>query len=444
MEVARAPGDIVRANVVSSGGLGFVDRNQNGQTRPSESAGDDLEPRGTFSALQRYPAYRKLWSGSVLAQIAQWMQTIALGWIALELSGSAFFVGIVSFVAGIPFLVVGMPAGMLIDRFDRRTVLLTCQAIAALIALFLAIDIGFGWVQEWHLLVAAFLNGSMLAIMTPAQQAITPSLVERKDLTNAIALTSAGLNLARIFGPSLAGTVIALAGVGPTFAIQALALFAAFAIIVRADFPAQEQRSRVVGAGAVLEGLRYVRQRSDLRVLFLLAFIPNFFAFPYIQFLNVFAVDVLDIGAGALGVMMATSGFGALTGSLVIAGRRTMWKLGPMLFGFTIIYACCIIALSTVRVMPATIPFLFMGGLLGALFMSQNNAAVQHRISDDVRGRVLGAYVLNQGLLPLGALPMGLVAGTWGVPVAMSVGASLTIIATLALAVTTHPLWQEL
>jgi predicted MFS family arabinose efflux permease len=372
------------------------------------------------------------------------MQAIALGWIALELSDSAFFVGIVSFVAGIPFLVVGIPAGMLIDRFDRRTVLLICQALAATMAVILAIIISFGWVEQWHLLIAAFVNGSLLAIMTPTQQAITPSLVERRDLTNAVALTSAGFNLARILGPSLAGTVIALVGVGPTFIFQAAALLAAFFMIVRARFPKIVRSTGVVKASAVLDGLRYVVQRPDLRVLFLLAFIPTFFAFPYIQFLNVYAVDVLDIGAGALGIMMATSGVGALTGSLVVAGRKSTARLGPILFGFTLVYGATIIALSTIRSMPATIPFLFLGGFLGATFMSQNNAAVQHRITDDVRGRVLGAYLLNQGLLPLGALPMGLIANARGVPIAMAVGASLTIVAVLLLAVFTSPLWREL
>lgn len=411
----------------------------------SGARGDgDGAKRGLFSALRRYPAFRQLWLGSFLAQVAQWMQSIALGWIALELSDSAFFVGIVSFVAGIPFLIVGFPAGMVIDRYDRRRVLLICQSIAASVAIMIAMVIVFDWVQPWHLLVAGFLNGSMLAIMTPTQQALTPSLVERRDLTNAIGLTSAGMNLARIVGPSLAGIVIGLAGAGFAFGFQAVALAAAFVMILRARFPRQEPRASMLKFSSMFEGLVYVFKRPDLRVLFLLAFIPNFFAFPYIQFLNVFAVDDLKIGAAPLGVMMATSGVGALTGSLVIAGRRNVVRLGPFLFGFTILYAVTIIVLSTVRSMPATLPFLFMGGFLGALFMSQNNAAVQHRITDEVRGRVLGAYVLNYGLLPLGALPMGLIASSLGVPVAMALGASLTIFATVVLGVLTRPMWREL
>jgi hypothetical protein len=127
-----------------------------------------------------------------------------------------------------------------------------------------------------------------------------------------------------------------------------------------------------------------------------------------------------------------------------VAGRKSAARLGPVLFGATLIYGATILALSTIRSMPLTIPFLFMGGFLGATFMSQNNAAVQHRITDDVRGRVLGAYLLNQGLLPLGALPMGLVANARGVPIAMATGASIMIVAVLLVAVVTNPLWRDL
>jgi MFS family permease len=400
------------------------------------------EKQGLFSALQRYPAFRQLWFGSLLGQLAQWMQSVALGWIALELTDSAFFVGIVSFMAGIPFIVVAIPAGIMIDRFDRRKVLLSCQAAAAVLAIIVAADILSGFVEPWHLLVAAFLNGSLLSIMTPTQQALTPSLVAREDLTNAIGLTSAGNNMARIFGPSLAGLVIGFSSTGIAFLMQATALVVAFFLIARARFP-ERQRTTTVKPAAALDGLSYILRRDDLRVLFILAFIPTFFTFPYIQFLNVFAVDILHIGAARLGIMMATSGVGAVTGSLIVAGRRSSTAQGPLLFALTVIYGVVILVLSAVRIFPLTLPLLFMGGVLGAMFMSQNNALVQHRISDEMRGRVLGAYMLNQGLLPLGALPMGIIAGASSVPIAMAVGASLTVVATVLLAVVS-PAWRTL
>jgi MFS family permease len=321
-------------------------------------------------------------------------------------------------------------------------VLLTCQSAAAVLAILVAADILTGLVEPWHLLVAAFLNGSLLSIMTPTQQALTPSLVAREDLTNAIGLTSAGGNMARIFGPSLAGVIIGFSSTGFAFVLQAIALIVAFVLISRARFP-ERQRATTVKPVAALDGLAYILRRDDLRVLFRLVFIPTFFAFPYIQFLNVFAVDVLDIGAVRLGIMMATSGVGAVTGSLIVAGRRTTTGQGPMLFALTIIYGLVILGLSAVRIFPLTLPCLFLGGVLGSMFMSQNNALVQHRIPDEMRGRVLGAYMLNQGLLPLGALPMGILAGATSIPVAMATGAALTVIATVALALSGRT-WRTL
>ncbi|MCC6703332.1 MAG: MFS transporter [Thermomicrobiales bacterium] len=414
--------------------------------RPGKRASDGEgsgEP-GLFSAFKRYPAFRQLWFGSVTANVAQWMQGIALGWIALDLSDSAFFVGLVSFAAGIPFLIVGVPAGVLIDRYDRRIVLLVGQAIAATVAVIVAVDIIAGWVEPWHLLVAAFLNGSMLAVMSPAQQALTPSLVEREDLRTAIGLTAAGHNLARIFGPSLAGVIIGLWGTGFAFSLQAIALFASMAIILRGKFPKSAHADVTVRTGGPLEGLKYVLRRPDLRFLFALVFIPAFFLIPYISFLNVFAVDTLNVDASALGIMMAFQGVGAMAGSLFIASRKQTANLGRFLIGFSFLYALTLLATSLVRYFPLALFTLFAGSLVGSIFMAQNNVSVLHRVDDAVRGRVLGAYVLNQGLMPIGALPMGFVAGIWGVPVSYALGAVLTAIFLSLVIIRTNPLWREI
>ncbi len=388
---------------------------------------------GLFFALQRYPVFRRLWFGSVLAQLGQWMQSVALGWIALDLTDSAFFVGFVSFMAGLPFIVVAVPAGVFIDRFDRRQVLLVCQGAAAILAVLVGIDVIAGTVQPWHLPIAAFLNGSLLSILTPTQQAITPSLVAREDLTNAIGLTSAGGNMSRIVGPSLAGAIIGATSPGPAFLVQAIALSGAFLLIARTTFPAQVRGGGTIRLRAALDGISYVLRREDLRALFLLVVIPNLFTFPYIQFLNVFARDVLDIGAGGLGILLASSGSGALVGSLVVAGRRSTSRQGITLLATTVLYGLVIVGVSASRHLPVAMPLLFAGGFLGSIFMSQNNAIVQHRIGDDVRGRVMAAYMLVNGLLPLGAMPMGLIAGTTSVPIAIALGASTTVLLTILL-----------
>ncbi|MER3484820.1 MAG: MFS transporter, partial [Chloroflexota bacterium] len=120
-----------------------------------------------FAALRHYPAYRRLWLGAFATALGQWMQSTALGWLALELTDSASFVGIVAFVAGMPFLLISIPAGVVIDRFDRRRVLMACQGLTAVVAVMVAADVLAGAVRPWHLLIAAFLNGSLQAVLSP-------------------------------------------------------------------------------------------------------------------------------------------------------------------------------------------------------------------------------------------------------------------------------------
>src|SRR5215203_2862452 len=195
------------------------------QARPTGSAPAPGE--GTFSVLRLNPAFRQLWLSTVSASLGQWMQSTALGWLALDISNRSSFVGVVAFAAGIPFLFVSIPGGLLLDRFDRRKILIICQAIAAICAVLLAIDVITGFVQAWHLLLFAFINGSLQAIMNPAQQAIVPSLVTRERLTNGIALMSAGQNMTRVVGPSVAGAIIGFAGTGAAFFCQSIALVTA-------------------------------------------------------------------------------------------------------------------------------------------------------------------------------------------------------------------------
>jgi MFS family permease len=148
-------------------------------------------------------------------------------------------VGLVAFMAGLPFLVISVPGGALIDRYDRRRVLMTCQGLAAGLASLVSIDVSSGRVQPWHLLVAAFLNGSLQAMLNPAQQ----SLVPRESLTNAVGLMSAGTNMTRVFGPSLAGAVIGFVGTGEAFFLQAAALFVAFLLMATTKFDSAPGRS---------------------------------------------------------------------------------------------------------------------------------------------------------------------------------------------------------
>lgn len=379
-----------------------------------------------FAALRRYPTYQRLWIAMLCASLGQWMQNIAIAWIALDLTDSEFFVGLVGFMAGLPFLIVSIPAGVLVDRMDRRRLLLICQALATGLAVSVALLVILGHIEPWQLLVAAFLNGSLQATMTPTQQAIVPALVERRDLTNAIALNSAGMNMTRAGGPFVAGALIGIFGAGSAFLLQAVSLTVAFVLLVRLDLPAHVPSRAAGGVKSAFEGIRLIVQRDDLRALFLLACIPTLLVFPYIQFLSIFARDILEIGPAGLGLLMCASGIGAVTGSLLIARRRDAAGAGRLNVVLTVIYGAFVVGIGLSPWVWLTLPMLYLAGVFGAMYMSSNNALIQLRISDDVRGRVMAAYLLTFGLMPLGAMPMGIAADLFSTQAAVAGGAVLS------------------
>jgi MFS family permease len=388
---------------------------------------------GTFSALQTNPLFRRLWFASTGYSLSQWMQNIALGWLAFELTNSERFVGLVAFSAGIPFVAVSIPGGALLDRFDRRSVLLISQALAAIVATCVAVDVLLGNVEAWHLLLAGFLNGSLQAIITPSQQSIVPRLVEPRDLQNALGLMSAGGNMTRVFGPALAGTLIAALGTGYPFLLQALAVSAAFVVILSSDFPRMPPSTGRLGLDVISDGARIIASRPDLRELFMLSALPSLLIFPYLSFLNVYAEEIMKIGSEGLGVLLAASGIGAVIGGLMVAATKTSEGMGIRLYRLTFLYCLMLVAFSIYPSWWVAIPSLCLAGLVGSYAFSGNNALVQQRISDEVRGRVMGTYLLTWGLMPLGALWMGEVGQIWSIQIATFAGAAVCAAAVLLL-----------
>ncbi len=256
----------------------------------------------TFGAFKTYPVFRRVWFASFGYTLSQWMQSIALGWLAYELTDSERFVGLIAFAAGFPIIVVSIPGGALLDRFDRRTVLLVTQALAAVVAIGMATVVLAGHVQPWQLIVGAFLNGSLQAIIQPSQQSIVPRLVEPHDIQNALGLMSAGGNLTRVFGPAVAGVIIATLGSGYPFVLQAIAVAVSFVIMFTSDLPKIAPATNRLGMKVIADGARIISTRADLRELFLLAAFPSLLIFPYLSFLNVYALDILDIGSQRAGI----------------------------------------------------------------------------------------------------------------------------------------------
>jgi len=386
------------------------------------------EPRrsGVIALLRVYRDYRLLWYGTLGTQGGQWVLQIALGWLMLDLTNSEFWVGMVGFAGGIPILLFSIPAGILIDRVDRRRILIVCQAVLAALGIALTVVIVMGRAEPWLLLTAAFINGIMMTVNNTTRQVIVADTVERIDLPAAIALNSAGQNATRVIGPSVAGAIIGLVGLGGAFAFQAGLLGLALGLSFMISAQVAGGRVAPSNRGGVLDGVRYIWRNPVLRDLMILATIPTLTVFPYMQLLPVYARDILAIGPQGLGLLMAASGIGAVAGALLVANATHLPWRGLFMLLATIAYGAVIIVFAFSTSVWLSMAMLMLAGLSGSAYMSLNNALLQLNVDDDIRGRVMGVYMLTWGLMPVGALPMGAAAGLVGAPIAIASGALIS------------------
>lgn len=377
--------------------------------------------KGLFHAVARHRQFRFLWAAGVITQLGQWFQSVALGWLALTLTNSPGFVGKIGFASGVPILLISLPAGALLDRLDRRRALLACQFAGALLALIVAVINWRGWIEPWHLIVAAIISGSLLAIVQPATQTLVPALVPREDLPNALALGSAGNSSTRIIGPSIAGALIGAVGIAGCFVSQAGTLLVAAALTMFIRLPAGARAGAAVGGG-IIDGLRIIRRDRTLSGLLLLGAAPALLAYPYVQLLPVFVRDVLHLDARGLGLIMGASGIGSLSGALVLAKLGGAANKGRLTLCLGIVYGFALTAFAHSPWPVLSAGLLCCSAFIGSAFYSGNQILVQIHTSEAMRGRVMGALALSFGLTPIGALLIGEIAQQIGAPWAVTIG----------------------
>jgi MFS family permease len=411
-------------------------------SRPSDISADASRghapvrpPRGAVSGLTPFAsaAYRYLFIGTVLTMTGYFMQQVAQSWLIYDLTGSPTWLGIVSFTGGIPMLVLSLPAGVLVDRLDRRTVLIVAQGLTAVVASILAGLIATGLVEPWHVAAAAFVVGCFFVAIVPARQALLPATVARPAFGAAIALMSAGSNAGRVIGPSLAGLLVAAFGVAAAIGAQAagsvLALGAAWMLPPR---PAGRRRGRS-GVQDLLEGLRYVREDPTVLALMVLQALPAFLIMPYVQLLPIFARDVLDAGPQGLGTLMTAMGVGSVLGSVgivVFPPRRQ----GVFLFVSLAAFAVLLVAFAASASFPLSIGIMGLLGVAQAIYLATNNTLVQVATPDALQGRVMSLYMMTWGLMPLGSLPQGMLAERFGAPTILAAVGLVSCLIVIAMA----------
>lgn len=395
----------------------------------------------TFYSLGRYPDFRRLWAGTVGTMLGQWVQFVAQGWLIFDLTRSPFQVGAVGFTRGVTSIVVSPFAGAITDRFSRRTVLMTMTTLGASTAVLLAALIISGHISVWVLYVTATVDGFAESINQPARQVMIYDTVGAEDLPNAIAVSSLGGNTMRIAGPAIGGGLIGAFGVQAAFLVQAaayvLSVFATSRIRTVGRSPRQETASVL---RSMAQGLAYARSHPDVRLLIFMAGLPSLLVYPYVQFIPVFAADVLHVGSVGFGFLASAVGYGSIIGALLAANLTGLKKRGRILVWTTFIYMALVTAFAVSNVYALSFTFLVVAGIANSTYLMFNQVMIQLIVDDEYRGRVLSLYVMVGGVTPFSALVMGALIDVFGPQLTVASYTGLAAAIVLAIGITSRRL----
>ena len=370
-----------------------------------------------FRALQIHRNFRLFWTGQTVSLIGTWMQQVGQGWLALELTNSAFFVGLVAAAGTFPVLLLSLYGGVVADRRSKLHIVMVCQSLLLLEAAALWWLTLTGIVNVEWLLALATLGGVISAFEIPARQALTVELVSREDLVDAIALNSGGFNLARIIGPSVAAIVLAQLGLAWCFGINALSYFAVLGSLAFIRLPAWTPVAHLVSPFVQLkQGFQYIRDTRMVSGLMGVIAIYSIFGFQYLTMMPVIARDLLGTGASGYGALLTFVGVGALSGALALAALGPRIRRGRLFRDTAFSFGVLTILFSFVRSVPLAAVVLLFLGLTMLVNGALANGILQTVVPDDLRGRVMATYIfVYVGFTPIGSFIAGAVARVVGV-----------------------------
>ena len=413
---------------------------------------DPLQTRGkersgrlqTFSAL-RHKDYRYLWISSIFVGAGNGVQQIAMGWMVFQLTQSHFWIGTVLGIRALPILLVGPLAGVAVDRLDRKKLFLDAQLGLVIIAFLFALDVRLERVTVLHALVFSFLLGLDASLNQPVRQALIVNTVAREDLTNAIALNSSASAVVQSIAPLISGTLIAVLGVSGNFFVQSAAYVAVFCIILPMRTPYREGIAETASVRRnFAEGIRHIRSDWTLLLLIILVFIPSMFIHSTQNQLAVFADVVLGGGPLILGLLGASMGVGSVVATIAIASLGNFQARGRVNMGCIILVTVALIFFGLSSHLALSLIAIGIMGFFNTGFRIANNALVQSRVPDVLRGRVTSIYALDHGFQPVGSLLLGLLAeeGVLGVQKAVMLAGIVAFAVTVFIALRFRHLWR--
>jgi MFS family permease len=391
----------------------------------------------SFAPLEtfRSPAYRYLWSASVLWNQARWMDRVVLGWVVLEMTDSAWDLAVLEALRWLPLLMLGMAGGAIADRIDRRWVLIGAQTLALVVCATSAVLLALGAFSFGLALVATLLLGVQWAIDWPTRRALIPDLVGRERTVNAVALEAVSQNVTRIAGPLLAGALIATWSSAAAFACMSLFYVVEIALLKLMPLKVQP---RAPTTGPMLryltDGFASMRTNQPILGVLLVSALMNILVFPYQQLLPVFARDALHVDAVGLGMLSAAAGLGSVIGAVAIASSLRVPRSGMLFWVGSCLMSVCLAAFAVSSGFMLALGLLALSGLGQAAFASLQSTIVLSNATDHLRGRAMGALTLAIGCTPFGSLEMGALAVALGAPLAVALNTGLCAVFVLVIA----------
>jgi MFS family permease len=382
----------------------------------------------TFKAFQ-YRDFRLMWIGACTSSIGSWMQNLAQAWLVYEMSNSAFMLGLDAFLGSIPIFCFSLIGGVIADRMDRRQLLLVSQYVQMGSAFVLTALVASHVVHVWHILCLSFVSGLAQAFGGPAYSALIPTLVDKEDMPNAIALQSIQFNAARIIGPVLGGLAAQKLGYGWCFGLNGISFFAPIIslLLIKPRFRPEKTKESILTS--MKQGIGFVRRQEAMESLMVLAFCMTALGIPMLTFLPVFAKSVFHGGQSTYTLFLICTGMGSIVGSVAVAGLGNYRNKGRIALTMLVCLGAGIsgFALSTSVVFSCVMLFL-SGAALISVFTTVNSL-VQIITTNEMRGRVMSVYNFAfRGGMPMGNLLTGWLVPMFTAPVVLAVNGVLLVV----------------
>ncbi|MFC1954277.1 MFS transporter [Chloroflexota bacterium] len=380
-----------------------------------------------FEAL-RYRNYRFLFLSSITSSVGMNMLTVAQGWLVLELTDSPFSLGLVWATRMAPAFFFGVLAGSVVDRLDRKKLLISVFCIRGFCALILGILVTTDLVQLWHVLLIALINGSAMVFSLPAQQTFAVDIVSAEGAMNAISINAVGMRVIGIFGGTAAGLIIRFFGLDWPFYIMTLSCITGILVIAQIRGVARtgvvEQKSTW---NTYIEGLKLVTTNQIVLMVMLITVVCEILGFSHMVVLPIFARDVLEVGAVGLGLFSTAASIGGLSGGLALAFLGDYRYKGRLILGIFLSFGVFLILFSQSQWFPVSLVFIALIGVTASGMDAVGHTILILSVPENQRGRAMGVWMMSIGFGPIGSITIGAVASAFGAPIAVTINGALIV-----------------